>query len=159
MSIEKLDPGTMRSGRDALGMPDPVIHSPGVAKPKNGGESGPGPQSSWPKIGISLPPKSKVRLKALAGLLQTPEWRIVEQALTLLAESLSPSQRKELASILKGVVPRSDIVRTEYPVSLYPAVEAFARLWANPKDITEEAGRTLFAKLLKIPLPPREGEK
>ena len=130
-----------------------------MTKAKNGGKSDPGPQSTWPKIGVSLPPKSKAHIKALAGLLNMPEWRVVERAVTLLAESLSPGQRKELASILKGGVPRSDMVRTEYPASLYPAVEAFALLWAKPKNTTEEAGRTLFAKLLKIPLPPGEGEK
>jgi hypothetical protein len=130
-----------------------------MVKSQQGADSDPGPQSSWPKIGISLPPLSKVQLKALASLLDVPEWRVVEQALTLLAESLPPSQREELASIQKGGPSRADLVRTEYPASLYPAVEAFARLWANPKDLTEEAGRTLFAKLLKIPLPPSRGER
>ncbi len=121
-----------------------MLESTEVTKKANG-ETGGG--RSWPKLGVSARPETKVLLHKLAAHLGVPEWRAVEIALLAYVESLPAKERKTMTPV------SPDLVRCEYPAGTAAAVRAFLRLWMEPQDELEEAARMILADQLDVPAP------
>ena len=106
----------------------PPVPKPAVTKP----EESPGGYRSWPKIGISLPPESKRLLRALAQAMDVAEWRVVEQALVKLRDSMPQGAATQVSAVLASsrsepVVPS---IWTECPPEL-----AGDHFWRPPVSV------------------------
>ena len=55
--------------------------------------------SEYPQVMIRLPHETKATLDALSGLTGTPIWRLIDQAVAVYVEQMSPAQRKLLAGV------------------------------------------------------------
>jgi hypothetical protein len=131
-----------------------VIDFPAVTKP----DESAGGYRSWPKIGISLPPESKKLLRTLAQVMDVAEWRVVEQALVKLRDSMPKGAAAQVSAVVAKSKPgpAAASIWTECPPELAGAMKEFLRFWLSPSNDLERKTRALLASVLKLPLPDKD---
>ena len=128
-----------------------MIHIMGE-KPRGRPSAEPGEKiSDWPTFNTPIRPSTRRALVALSQILGRPKWRIIEDALRNLIQSLSPAVRAHLDPEAKTKAAAQPVVLIEVPARLEQAMRLFLRLLEHPKNQQEESTRQYVLSFLGVP--------
>jgi hypothetical protein len=113
-----------------------------------------------PKITLPIRPEIRSLLDALATVLGSTPYKVIDEALVQLCAGLAPHIRKRVDAGLKGTrLPAASTVSIDVSVEHKHTARAFVELLQHPKGESQDALADLMVKSLKVRIGTTDKER
>jgi hypothetical protein len=121
-------------------------------KKRPGRPANPDAIRNLPRVILSVPHAEIAAIDFLCLRQNCSRSELFQFALAAYIKQLPRKSRAPAAGLLRGrKLKDPGLTCVDAPVNAKPAVEAFVRLWVNPKDSYERAARRFFQDFMDLP--------